>query len=253
MRKAGYAVRMLTADQGSYEEGPPTLIDMLKRDRRWCQGNMQHFWLLFAKGWHPMSRLNFAHGVLSYVSSPLWFLFLVFSTILAAFPDKTNGPQREQIMLAGQLLLWLTATLIFLPKVVILTDELLTGRLFKPIKLRILAFISSMAGHGDFQLHGPGDDVVSLALRHEDHPRPGRALGEPAAQGWRRGLAGGDPHLLGSHPAGRVMDHSGLVHLASILALDQPHPGFSAARDSPGHPCSPAARAWQAFRPLPNA
>ncbi len=27
---------------GSYEEGPPTLIDLLIRDRRWCQGNLQH-------------------------------------------------------------------------------------------------------------------------------------------------------------------------------------------------------------------
>ena len=155
MRKAGYAVRLLPATRGSYEEGPPSLIDMLKRDRRWCQGNMQHFWLLFAKGWHPMSRLNFAHGVLSYVSSPLWLLFLVFSTILAAFPDKTGGPQREQTMLAGQLLLWLTATLIFLPKVVILTDELLTGRLFKPIKLRILTFISSILDTVIFSFMAP--------------------------------------------------------------------------------------------------
>ncbi|MFZ4593091.1 MAG: glucans biosynthesis glucosyltransferase MdoH, partial [Verrucomicrobiaceae bacterium] len=41
MRKAGYSVRLLNTIRGSYEEGPPTLIDTLKRDRRWCQGNMQ--------------------------------------------------------------------------------------------------------------------------------------------------------------------------------------------------------------------
>ena len=84
MRKAGYAVRLLPNDGGSYEEGPPTLIDTLKRDRRWCQGNLQHFWLVFARGLHPISRLNFIHGILSYVSSPLWFLFLVFATVTAA-------------------------------------------------------------------------------------------------------------------------------------------------------------------------
>ncbi|MEZ0385630.1 MAG: glucans biosynthesis glucosyltransferase MdoH, partial [Verrucomicrobium sp.] len=83
MRKAGYAVRLIYTDHGSYEEGPPTLIDMLKRDRRWCLGNMQHFWLLFARGWHPISRLNFFHGIMSYVSSPLWLLFLVFGTIMS--------------------------------------------------------------------------------------------------------------------------------------------------------------------------
>jgi membrane glycosyltransferase len=141
MRKAGYAVRLLPTQRGSYEEGPPTLIDMLKRDRRWCQGNMQHFWLLFAKGWHPMSRLNFAQGVMSYVSSPLWFIFLILSTYLAA----TAQPIAEtSARVAGDLLLWLTVTLIFLPKVVILIDEMITGRMFKPLRMRMLTLASSI-------------------------------------------------------------------------------------------------------------
>ena len=138
MRKAGYAVRLLPAHHGSYEEGPPTLIDMLKRDRRWCQGNMQHFWLLFAKGWHPMSRLNFFHGILSYASSLLWFLFLVFSTFLAA---THPGHERPQAILAEQILLGLTVALIFLPKVLILLDELFTGRMFKPFGQRMMTLI----------------------------------------------------------------------------------------------------------------
>ena len=152
MRKAGYAVRLLNTIRGSYEEGPPTLIDTLKRDRRWCQGNMQHFWLLFAKGWHVMSRLNFAHGVLSYVSSPLWLMFLVFSTILARWPDPGRT---EQAALAGQLLLGLTGILIFMPKAIILLDELFTGRLFKPWKLRLLTFVSSLLDTVIFTLMAP--------------------------------------------------------------------------------------------------
>ena len=152
MRKAGYAVRLLRTSRGSYEEGPPTLVDMLKRDRRWCQGNMQHFWLLFAKGWHPMSRLNFFHGILSYASSVLWFLFLVLATFLARFPGAHGT---RQIELAQQLLLGLTATLIFLPKAVILLDEMFTGRLFRPIKMRLLTFISSMADTAVFTLMAP--------------------------------------------------------------------------------------------------
>ncbi|MBL9133634.1 MAG: glucans biosynthesis glucosyltransferase MdoH, partial [Verrucomicrobiaceae bacterium] len=142
MRKAGYAVRLLNTIRGSYEEGPPTLIDTLKRDRRWCQGNMQHFWLLFARGWHFMSRVNFAHGVLSYVSSPLWFLLLVFSTWLAAMPGNVvrDAPAQR----AGHLLLGLTITLIFLPKLVILLDEMVSGRVYKSLRLRALAFVSSM-------------------------------------------------------------------------------------------------------------
>lgn len=153
MRKAGYAVRLLNTIRGSYEEGPPTLIDTLKRDRRWCQGNMQHFWLLFARGWHFMSRLNFAHGVLSYVSSPLWFLLLVFTTWLAATPGDVvrDGPAER----AGHLLLGLTAMLIFMPKFVILLDEAVSGRVFKPLKLRMLAMVSSMLDTVLFTLMSP--------------------------------------------------------------------------------------------------
>lgn len=152
MRKAGYAVRLLPSLRGSYEEGPPTIIDMLKRDRRWCQGNMQHFWLLFAKRWHPMSRLNFFHGILSYASSLLWFLFLVFATLLSAMP---SGRDLARTQTAEQLLLGLTITLIFLPKVVILLDELLTGRLFKPLQKRLATFVSGLADTVLFTLMAP--------------------------------------------------------------------------------------------------
>lgn len=152
MRKAGYAVRLLNTNRGSYEEGPPTLVDMLKRDRRWCQGNMQHFWLLFAKGWHPMSRLNFLHGILSYASSLLWFLFLVFSTFLAATRQPHANPQS---ILAEQILLGVTLMLIFLPKITILLDEVITGRLFNPLKGRFQTFMSSMADTVIFTLMAP--------------------------------------------------------------------------------------------------
>lgn len=141
MRKAGYAVRLIPTDHGSYEEGPPTLIDMLKRDRRWCLGNMQHFWLLFARGWHPISRLNFFHGIMSYVSSPLWLIFLVLGTIMAGMGEGVMG---QQASFAGQLLLGLTLMFIFLPKTVIVMDEVVTGRLFKPFRLRMLTAFSSL-------------------------------------------------------------------------------------------------------------
>jgi len=152
MRKAGYAVRLLPTTSGSYEEGPPTLIDTLKRDRRWCLGNMQHFWLLFAKGWHPISRINFLHGIMSYISSPLWFLFLVFGTIMGSSAQGINGPQAS---FAGQLLLGLTFMFIFMPKVLIVLDEVVTGRLFKPFRLRLLTAFSSLLDTFIFTLMAP--------------------------------------------------------------------------------------------------
>ena len=120
MRKAGWYVFLLPVSEGSYEEGPPTLLDTLKRDRRWCQGNMQHIWLLFAKGWKPISRLNFLHGILSYVASPLWFLFLLIATILAGMKQLTSSMDRP----SGAILLVLTLVLLFVPKLAIMLLEM---------------------------------------------------------------------------------------------------------------------------------
>lgn len=77
IRKAGYSVWFAYDLKGSYEESPPNIIDSLKRDQRWCQGNLQHFWFLFAKDLKFTSRIHILLGIFSYASSLLWFIFLV--------------------------------------------------------------------------------------------------------------------------------------------------------------------------------
>lgn len=81
MRKAGWRCWLIPQLEGSWEELPPNLIDFAIRDRRWCQGNMQHARLMVAHGFKPLSRLHFFMGVMSFVSSPLWLLLLLSSTI----------------------------------------------------------------------------------------------------------------------------------------------------------------------------
>ncbi|HEY8578891.1 MAG TPA: glucans biosynthesis glucosyltransferase MdoH, partial [Beijerinckiaceae bacterium] len=82
MVRGGYAVYMLPTLRGSYEESPPSLIDVAARDRRWCQGNLQHLRVLPARGLSLTSRQHFATGVMSYLSSPIWFATLIVGMLL---------------------------------------------------------------------------------------------------------------------------------------------------------------------------
>jgi membrane glycosyltransferase len=82
IRRAGYAVYMLPTLGGSYEESPPSLIDLAARDRRWCQGNLQHVRILPTKGLLLASRQHFANGIMSYLASPLWMAQLLVGIAL---------------------------------------------------------------------------------------------------------------------------------------------------------------------------
>ena len=79
LESAGYKVYIVNELGGSYEEAPANLIEYAKRDRRWCQGNLQHLRIVFAQGLALPSRLHLAMGIMSYVSSPLWLALLVVS------------------------------------------------------------------------------------------------------------------------------------------------------------------------------
>lgn len=82
MRRAGYSVYMLLGIDGSYEESPPSLIELSARDRRWCQGNLQHTRILPASGLHWTSRQHMITGIMGYLASPLWMLQLFVGIVL---------------------------------------------------------------------------------------------------------------------------------------------------------------------------
>ena len=84
MRRAGWEVWIAYDLPGSYEEMPPNLVDELKRDRRWCHGNLMNFRLFLMRGLHPAHRAVFMTGVMAYLSALLWFAFLMLSTALLA-------------------------------------------------------------------------------------------------------------------------------------------------------------------------
>jgi membrane glycosyltransferase len=69
--------------EGSYEEAPQGMIENAQRDRRWCQGNLQHTLVLFFNGLKGVSRLHLIFGIFGYLSSPFWLAFLItFNWIL---------------------------------------------------------------------------------------------------------------------------------------------------------------------------
>ncbi len=128
MRRAGWSVWLAYDLGGSYEESPPSLLDEMKRDRRWCQGNLQHVRLLFADGLFPAHRALFMNGVMSYVSALLWFIFLGLSTAEAILevlrtPDYFPAgpslfPQWPVWHPQWALILFIvTAIILFLPKI----------------------------------------------------------------------------------------------------------------------------------------
>jgi membrane glycosyltransferase len=83
MRRAGWAIHMAPALGGSFEECPPSLLDFAARDRRWCQGNLQHLAVLPARGLHWVSRLHLLTGIGSYLTAPLWLTFLAFGILIS--------------------------------------------------------------------------------------------------------------------------------------------------------------------------
>ena len=83
MRRAGWEIRMVPTVGGSFEECPPSLLDFAARDRRWCQGNLQHLAVLPARGLHWMSRLHLLTGIGSYATAPLWLLFLLLGILIS--------------------------------------------------------------------------------------------------------------------------------------------------------------------------
>jgi membrane glycosyltransferase len=127
MRRGGWAVEIAPEIGGSYEESPPAISDYAVRDRRWCQGNLQHIGVLHARGLHPVSRLHLLTGIAAYATAPLWLMFLLAGLLIALqaqfirpeyfpanfllFPEwPAQDPVRAAYVFGG------TMALLFLPK-----------------------------------------------------------------------------------------------------------------------------------------
>jgi len=98
LRRGGWALHMVPGLGGSYEEGPPSLTDMLVRDRRWCQGNLQHGGVLNAGGLHWISRVHLMIGIGHYFTAPMWAMLMLVGL---AIPLHQAGLADGQLRLEG--------------------------------------------------------------------------------------------------------------------------------------------------------
>jgi membrane glycosyltransferase len=121
MRRRGWAARTFPEIGGSYEETPPTLLDTAMRDRRWCQGNLQHARVLAAAGLHWVSRLHLVCGILAYLAPALWLALVVCGAIIWPGQHVTVHSAEFAEVLA---LFFFTLALLIIPKTLALLQAM---------------------------------------------------------------------------------------------------------------------------------
>lgn len=121
LRRAGWEVWIAHDLGGSYEEGPQGVVEFAQRDQRWCQGNMQHGMLLFARGLAGKTRVHLANGILGYAASPLWLLFMA-TAFRKAYLTDPETLRKVGLSADAWWLFGVTLVLLFGPKVLCLID-----------------------------------------------------------------------------------------------------------------------------------
>src|SRR6202790_7605 len=140
MRRSGWKVGMATDWGGSWEEWPPSLIEIAVRDRRWAQGNLQHMKIIGSAGLSFTSRMHLGVGIMSYLSSPLWLVMIGIGFALAVQahlirPEYFNHDFQlfptwprfnVELMMT---LFWFSMVILLIPKMLGLIRALLSRRI----------------------------------------------------------------------------------------------------------------------------
>lgn len=155
IRRAGWSVIIAADLSGSFEECPPSIIDLAVRDRRWCQGNLQHSRIIGTKGLHWISRLHLTTGIMSYLSSPFWLL-LILSGLLLALQAHFIRPEyfTEQFSLfptwpvmdsaRALQLFYITMGILFSPKIFGLLLLMFDGEMCRTLGGRLRVILSAV-------------------------------------------------------------------------------------------------------------
>jgi len=153
MRKAGYEVRVLPEEGGSWEDNPATLPEFIRRNLRWCQGNMQYLKLIGSPGLPFVGRVNLLIAILMYLGAPAWMGFMLAGAAQAWGPPTlfSFGPSGEFSLTLGMVLLCVMMLVLFAPKIMGYLDVVL-----RPDESRRYggapAFLASVAAEISFGL-----------------------------------------------------------------------------------------------------
>ncbi len=196
MRRAGYEVRVYPIEGGSWEENPPTLPDFIRRDLRWCQGNLQYLRLIGLPGLRWMSRVQLSLAIQMYVGAPCWIAMILLGLVQAWLPAA--GGAGDPVLRFG--LLAATIGMSLTPKLAGLADVLVSADARRAYGGAGAVVLGGLAEILFGMLTGP---VVSLSetmfmagllvgrrIGWEAQQRAGRAIG------WRMAARGLWPHTL---------------------------------------------------------
>jgi membrane glycosyltransferase len=124
MRSAGYEVRVLVAEDESWEENPPSLPDFIRREILWCQGNMQYWSLLAKPGLSLLGRIQLGLAIMMYVSPVAWMTFIFLG--LAQVTLQTPGTYYPALL--GIILFAAIMAMSLMPKLMGLASTLVQAR-----------------------------------------------------------------------------------------------------------------------------
>lgn len=150
MRAAGYHVRVVPREDLGWEDNPPTLLEFMRRDLRWCQGNMQCWRLVMLPNLTPVSRYQLVLAILMFIGSPAWVGLLGLATAALFLCDDPASIMRGD--LGGVLIGWVLV-MWFSPKIAGALDVLLA-----PHERR------AFGGAGRFAVNFAIETVYSIVL-----------------------------------------------------------------------------------------
>jgi membrane glycosyltransferase len=209
MRAAGMEVRVIADEFGSWEENPPRLPDFIRRDLRWCQGNLQYLRLVGRPGLLPMGRFQLCNAIAMYLGAPASVLMLTAGVLHGLSGGHGHVP-----------------------------GSLAFGMYFgmpggAPALGRCSAAPRGRRDGCPVHLDDrASDDGGADSLHHRAAIRPADHLGSPAARRPDSSARGGGPRALAAVAARSLFRRGALARIAGFLALGSSDAGRLATRHS---------------------